>query len=276
MSNHPEETCTICGNSNPVWSAENNLFNKVNGSPNGILCPTCFAKMAKEKGIDVFFSCSLNLPVRTTAETKDYLEEMYNRAQDMIEGDWVKEIMDNSNALDAGKDYYTAIIDAMRVVAKNIIPGHSVVTPVIDNILRDLQDLKKNHTVSQSTPTPPGIVDKLRAANPYNSYEESLPFENSNAKEGYNCCCDTLATLYDNELDRMGKLCMEKDGEIDGRDNEILKLSKGFNKIIDIVKRYRAYDGETSIGNHIENECKEILATLLSVEDKGEKKEESN
>jgi hypothetical protein len=119
---------------------------------------------------------------------------------------------------------------------------------------------------SQSTPTPPGIVDQLRNRMPmYNRYSD---------KDTWNECCDTLATLHDNELDRMGKLCMEKDGEIEGRDNEILKLSKGFDKIIDIVKRYRAYDGETSIGNHIENECKEILATLLS-EDKGEEKEEA-
>lgn len=52
---HPENNCQRCGSANPTWYAENDLFNKVNGSPNGIMCPCCFELMAKEKGITVFF-----------------------------------------------------------------------------------------------------------------------------------------------------------------------------------------------------------------------------
>lgn len=52
-SEHPEATCKMCGTSNPFWTAENNLFNRVNGSPYGIMCPNCFIKMANEKQVDV-------------------------------------------------------------------------------------------------------------------------------------------------------------------------------------------------------------------------------
>lgn len=52
---HPEDTCQRCGGFNPAWTADNELFNKVNGSPNGIMCPTCFANMAQGKGIEIKF-----------------------------------------------------------------------------------------------------------------------------------------------------------------------------------------------------------------------------
>lgn len=54
MAHTAEEKCKACGGDNPVWSANNELWNKVNGSPNGILCPTCFVKMANEAGIKMF------------------------------------------------------------------------------------------------------------------------------------------------------------------------------------------------------------------------------
>lgn len=55
MNKHPEDTCEVCGNYNPRWTADNELFNKVNGSPNGIMCPTCFANIAEGKGINIKF-----------------------------------------------------------------------------------------------------------------------------------------------------------------------------------------------------------------------------
>lgn len=51
---HPESTCQSCGGINPVWSADNELWNKVVGSPYGILCPTCFVKKANEMDINCF------------------------------------------------------------------------------------------------------------------------------------------------------------------------------------------------------------------------------
>jgi hypothetical protein len=39
---HPEKTCQSCGGPNPRWSADSAWWNEVVGSPNGILCPTCF------------------------------------------------------------------------------------------------------------------------------------------------------------------------------------------------------------------------------------------
>lgn len=61
-SRHPESYCHKCGSDNPVWSAENDLFNEVNGSPYGIMCPVCFFKMCQEKGVDVYFRATRKLP----------------------------------------------------------------------------------------------------------------------------------------------------------------------------------------------------------------------
>jgi hypothetical protein len=52
-STHPEAFCQICHNPNPTWSADNDLWNQVMGSPNGIICPVCFEKKADEKGVVV-------------------------------------------------------------------------------------------------------------------------------------------------------------------------------------------------------------------------------
>lgn len=60
---HPENFCNRCGCRNVPWSAPNELFNEVNGSPNGIMCPQCFTELASEKGYDLFWS-----PVRWSNE----------------------------------------------------------------------------------------------------------------------------------------------------------------------------------------------------------------
>lgn len=57
---------------------------------------------------------------------------------------------------------------------------------------------------------------------------------------------------------------------------DVSVLVKGFEKIIGIVKRYRDYDGQTSIGNHIENECKEILAQYSTLTGEAGKESEVN
>lgn len=58
--NSVESTCQKCGRPNVVWFAENGIFNKVNGSPNGILCPKCFSDMAEKIGIEITFYASTN------------------------------------------------------------------------------------------------------------------------------------------------------------------------------------------------------------------------
>jgi len=45
------DTCRRCGGPDVVWFAPNDLWNRVNGSPNGILCPTCFVRTAEERGV---------------------------------------------------------------------------------------------------------------------------------------------------------------------------------------------------------------------------------
>ncbi len=52
---HPELKCKKCGNHNPTWSAENDLWNSVIGEEGGILCPSCFDLAAREKGFNPYF-----------------------------------------------------------------------------------------------------------------------------------------------------------------------------------------------------------------------------
>ena len=52
---HPERWCQRCERRNIPWSADNDLWNEVVGSPNGILCPLCFADAARAKGIEFGF-----------------------------------------------------------------------------------------------------------------------------------------------------------------------------------------------------------------------------
>ena len=54
-SHHPEDYCELCGRLNPVWTSDNKLFNRINGGPNGIICPVCFQNKAKGLGITVMF-----------------------------------------------------------------------------------------------------------------------------------------------------------------------------------------------------------------------------
>lgn len=48
---HPEDTCDRCGHNNICWFAPNDLWNRFHRSFD-ILCPTCFAEMAKLAGYD--------------------------------------------------------------------------------------------------------------------------------------------------------------------------------------------------------------------------------
>jgi hypothetical protein len=63
---HPEALCHRCGGPNVVWVAPSPLWNAVmrggsiNGDddPAGIVCPTCFAVLAQERGVAEFWRLS--------------------------------------------------------------------------------------------------------------------------------------------------------------------------------------------------------------------------
>jgi hypothetical protein len=54
-----EQPCDECGRSaswsigETYWFAPNELWNEVNGSPNGFMCPGCFTAAAETKGIAI-------------------------------------------------------------------------------------------------------------------------------------------------------------------------------------------------------------------------------
>ena len=45
---HPEDKCQECGRDNITWFTPSELWNKVIGDSNGILCPVCFGKRAEK------------------------------------------------------------------------------------------------------------------------------------------------------------------------------------------------------------------------------------
>ena len=49
---HPEAYCHECGGPNYCWFAPNELWNRVMGSPEGIVCINCFVAQAVVQGID--------------------------------------------------------------------------------------------------------------------------------------------------------------------------------------------------------------------------------
>lgn len=45
------ERCQDCGRDHVLWHAENDLYRHVHGSSSGLLCPGCFDRQAREKGL---------------------------------------------------------------------------------------------------------------------------------------------------------------------------------------------------------------------------------
>ncbi len=52
---HPDAICQECGGKNIGWMAPNSIWSKVMPDEGGILCPECFYKKAKQKGIHIWF-----------------------------------------------------------------------------------------------------------------------------------------------------------------------------------------------------------------------------
>lgn len=51
---HPDRQCCDCGQHfGYIWFAKGGLWERVIGSPNGVLCATCFAKRAESLGLNV-------------------------------------------------------------------------------------------------------------------------------------------------------------------------------------------------------------------------------
>lgn len=48
IETHPERVCQQCHRENVCWYTDNELWNKVIGSPNGILCLNCFCEIAEK------------------------------------------------------------------------------------------------------------------------------------------------------------------------------------------------------------------------------------
>jgi hypothetical protein len=57
------ERCQDCGRDYVLWEAPTSLYVEVHGSPWGLLCPGCFDRQAREKGIAVEF-VAREIPVR--------------------------------------------------------------------------------------------------------------------------------------------------------------------------------------------------------------------
>ena len=45
------ERCQDCGCDYVLWEADCDLYERVHGGPGGLLCPRCFSRQAREKGL---------------------------------------------------------------------------------------------------------------------------------------------------------------------------------------------------------------------------------
>jgi hypothetical protein len=53
------ERCQDCGRGYVHWHAPDDLYAEVHGSPYGLLCPACFTRQARAKGIVVCFEAAV-------------------------------------------------------------------------------------------------------------------------------------------------------------------------------------------------------------------------
>jgi hypothetical protein len=64
------EVCQDCGRGYPLWHAEGDLWDRVHGSPGGLLCPHCFDRQAQEAGFSIEFRAILRGPMLSEGEGK--------------------------------------------------------------------------------------------------------------------------------------------------------------------------------------------------------------
>lgn len=53
------ERCQDCGRGYVLWRAPDDLYVRVHGSGHGLLCPACFARQARVRGIIVEFRAAV-------------------------------------------------------------------------------------------------------------------------------------------------------------------------------------------------------------------------
>lgn len=84
---HPEKRCHECGALNPSWHAPNELWNRVMGGPNGIICPVCFQAKADAMGIVVHATVDL---IRRPSEDLANIIELISQLDDFCVGQFKK------------------------------------------------------------------------------------------------------------------------------------------------------------------------------------------
>jgi hypothetical protein len=55
LLNKGGERCQGCGRGYPLWHTEGELWEQVHGRYGGLLCPACFDREARNKGISIEF-----------------------------------------------------------------------------------------------------------------------------------------------------------------------------------------------------------------------------
>lgn len=53
------EICQNCGRGYVLWHAEDDLWERVHGTPGGLLCPACFDRQALDAGVLIEFRAIL-------------------------------------------------------------------------------------------------------------------------------------------------------------------------------------------------------------------------
>lgn len=162
MEYHPEAYCERCKRPNLLsWYADNDVWNSVVGSPNGVLCPICFAEIAETKGIGLT-GWRLSLPDDSPELSKcmTALHDAQNKGTELWE-----ETERLRAALLSIKTYSGHAGDLRRRATKALLGRKPGIVSELERQVSDLREMNKELSRQRDNLATSGVIllDKSKA-----------------------------------------------------------------------------------------------------------------
>lgn len=132
---HPESVCGSCKGENPgPWSAPNDLWNQIVGSPYGILCPNCFINLANEMGVTNVWDVAPRITPPDVQEAEPVADDWYTLESGSIAVDWDHDLSRQLSIIlkKDGSVAYAANVNGKKM------HGPNAMTPEFYDVLREL------------------------------------------------------------------------------------------------------------------------------------------